>query len=218
METNLGLNKIANYEVKIYAETANEIFQRCFLKAEINSKRNRYNMLAAALNVTFSDNHLNADFLRNTYNKIQKLREQSVFRPEITFYHINILVLTRFAEIDDYVVFNKNFNDFSIPVVYAAKPFKLFNIMRISDPGNIRQIDNNWGFTGAEGLTITGKLKSVETYAMAGDKGPLWVKICYQNGLSDEYAYFAEPIESGLLAQSSSGKLFSFLNKFLNNI
>ncbi len=210
MATVLGISTITNYEVRIYVETANEIFERCFLNARISEKKNWPQLLEMAIDAQFSDNPLSAKFLRNKYNTIQQLLSRKEPSLEISFFHISLLPLAKFAGIADYMQFNKAYGSLAMPLIYTDRPFKLFDILRVADQGTISPDGSGWKYTGEDGTIICGQTKSADLYTMPGDRHACWVAVTYSNGETDKIAYFAGLPQSGLPVQTPTDSFLSF--------
>lgn len=215
METKPNWNEIYNYEVKIYAETANEIFKRCLSAANIEESRGWAKMLATALSENTKNNQLDSNYLRNTYNKIKKEIAADRGMEKMTFYHINIQTLSRFAGLEDYLAFDSSIKPFNIPVMYVFKPFKFYNLIRIANKGKIIQQGDSWILATEEQAKVTGTITSVSPYTMSGDKNDCWLKVTYQYAHAELQLYLTELGEQGHPLVLSKSRLPSFFENSL---
>jgi hypothetical protein len=181
-----------NHEYNIYVEIAYQIFQKCFEIENIKEERGWTAELSEALEAAFPGNHMDKKKLGDLYGRINRFRNENDTFLEISISEKTLDLLARFALIDDYKVFNRSFR--GITVLYAPKPFKLFDVLRIPLDGALYKSDGEWIFkSGAEVIVKNKKVVNAVTYCMPGDHLPFWVKITYKSeNNEDTMAYFSQ--------------------------
>lgn len=216
MADTLGVEQ-NTYEVKIYVETAKEIFERCFSRAGISGKDRMPGLLAKELNAAFSDNKLEAKYIRNVYNKIIKPVAPYT---KMGIYHSSIYTLARFAGIDDYLLFDKNYGPAGLQVMYTEKPYSLFNFLRTGSSGQLSRINHEWEYNDGA-VPLKAGVTAFQCYTMPGDKNPYWLKITYTQNEQIRHCFFADislPSPAALLSiQSAGSRLFMFFDQLLKD-
>ncbi|HEX4372984.1 MAG TPA: hypothetical protein VHZ50_06750 [Puia sp.] len=229
MQLNNLDKKIPDFKVKIYGETAKEIFRRCFEKAEDLIERhnnkastgtlivgNIYKKLSQIINLTYYDARINESFLRNKDIEIKNLADGGDPYQLIGFDNPYIFILAHFAGIDNYHHFDKEFAPTTQrPVLFAPEPFGIFTVVRVPMRGIIKKKNFDWEYCGSDNYKITGEIVGVNPYFMPGDRDPLWVEIKYKTGDKLCSAYFADDTQLPLKPILGSDGLITFLNNFI---
>jgi len=205
-----------NHEYKIYVEIASHIFSKCFEKGGIEEKRGWPARLSHALDVKFSDNHLDAKSLSDLHGRIRRLKIEHLPFTEMGISERTLSILSRFALIDDYKLLNNNYK--GIEAAYSPQPFGIFNFLRIPAEGQLALTETGWGYQPAGKHRMENRaVINVSLYCMPGDNAANWVKVDYHgNNSSLQTGYFAaiSPNQDRLVFLDPS-TLFSFFDALI---
>jgi hypothetical protein len=216
------MTKITNFKgkpdppVKIFVETASEIFRLCMAKATPDKYGSIYNGLAEDIIKEFENRYVFEDaidgkYLTNTNSRLNAAKRHN--ETYIGFAHTYILRLAKFAGIDDYVSFDKkNAPVISTPVLFTQQPFKLFDLIRVPTLGLLLETDTGFEYKGSNNIEISGNVNDVNLFTMPGDRSQLWIEVIYSNPDGKQKAYFSEDNQL-IQPVSESGRLFRFFAK-----
>lgn len=209
-------------KVKIYVETAKEIFEMCRAKSKPDKNGSIYGGISEAITMEldgieeFALPVIENRYLSNTSSRIETaLKNNDEF---IGFSHSYILKLAKFVGISNYVEFNdRNTPGFKMPVLFRKRPYSFFNLIRTPQRGEVSLNKNGWEFNGDAHMKIAGDVSDVNAFTMPGDVNPLWIEIKYNDGNGEQRAYFAEFVPV-LKPVSESNVLFRFFLKAKNRV
>jgi hypothetical protein len=203
-------------KVKIYVETAKEIFEMCCSKAKPDRNGSIYGGVADAITeefegVDFFDADIDQKYMSNTNSRIEnKIKKNEL---EIGFSHTYLLRLSRFVGIMDYIQFDKkNKPDFTMLVLFSERPFNFFDLIRVPEVGWLSASKNGWEFKGDAHTKISGKVDDLKKFTMPGDVNPLWIEVTSNEKNGERKTYFAD-YTSILQPISESSLLFRFFRK-----
>jgi hypothetical protein len=215
----LGIENITDFKVKIYVETAYEIFQQCFVNEELVNKqrmpdyemiedRSKFYRLANALNLTYTDNPIPESFLRRKLKEIEDLKNNPLPQT-VGFDHFYILTLATFSGNADYMLLNKKYTPaLSKQVLFTPKPFGLFSLVRVPQSGFLSEkTGSNWVYTDYANNQISRDVKEVNAFTMPGDRSPLWIEVKCSN---QEKFYFSESVNPPIMPVKASDNLVFF--------
>jgi hypothetical protein len=210
MATKNVLSGTDNHEVKIYIDTAQEIFNRCIAVAELEDGNLLTARLADAINARIPNDCISESYLRNLRTKIRNAYKVNP-TGQIGITSRFISVLAAFAGIGDYIMFNNSFNPDALRVLFTAESFKRWEIFRVVESGQLKQSEKNWIYTSDDKTTvIEGPVNDINIYTMPGDAHPLWLVINTEfNGVPQKV--FFSSVNNNLPAiQTMQTRLYNF--------
>jgi len=171
MKLKIGDKDISDSKVRIYAETAKQIFDQCFINAEkvINNTNklnaavkervlngNKFTKLENALAISFYNVLITDIYLRAKVRELADIEKKSLPYQTIGFDHPNIFVLAKFGGFDDYTELDRKYAPLiDQPVLFTPKPFNSFNLIRVPEQGYISKNENQLVYVG-KNLEIKG--------------------------------------------------------------
>jgi hypothetical protein len=206
-----------NHEYKIYVEIASQIFAKCFERGSIEEKRGWPAKLSHALDVQFRNNYLDAKSLSDLHGRIRRLKSENIAFQEMGISERTLLILSRFALIDDYKLLNNNYK--GIEAAYSSRPFSIFNFLRIPTEGLLTITETGWAYQTKSNERIKNRsVVAVSPFCMPGDNATNWIKVDYHDyGNSLKTGYFAAiSSDPNRLIFLSSAILISFFNALIS--
>ncbi len=226
LELAAKLKDMPDDKVNIYVETANEIFELCFKKAElaatdrkyirVKDKSNRYATLSGILDQTYKDELVKETFLRNKAREIKNARERKIPYETIGFDRHLLFALSLFAGIDNFKIFDKQFGPVKSQVVlFWPRPFGWFNLIRVPRQGILNELDTEWEYIGDDKQTIKGVITEAKPFTMANDRKPLWVEVKYNTPDGPQTGYFANTGNPRLETVTAENGLLVFFKRMM---
>jgi hypothetical protein len=218
------LENMPDDKVNIYVETANEIFELCFKKAEllaterkyirVTDKSNKNAKLVGILDQTYKNHPIKESFLRNKAGEIKKELALQIPHNDMGFDRHLLFTLSFFAGIDNFMIFDKKFGPVeSRPVLFWPKPFRWYNLIRVPRKGVLNEQDTDWEYIGDDKQTIKGSITSAGPFTMDGDGMPLWIQVKYTTPNGPQTAYFAGIGNPKLETVTSTNGLLRFFKR-----
>jgi len=221
MATPLNIRHTPDPKVKIYVETADEIFRLCVAKSKPDKSGSVYQGLANDMQDELDNKYvfngtIDAKYLTNISSRIEVGKRNSEIY--IGFLKSYIVRLALFAGIDDYEAFDEKFAPGAlIRVLFRRSPFKFFDLVRVPDAGFLAERPASWEYTGDADEKIAGNVKEVSPFIMPGDREALWIQIKYDSPNGEDAVYFAADNQI-IRPVDRSGHLFRFFTKKLISV
>jgi len=128
-------------------------------------------------------------------------------------YTRTIMVLAEIAGITDYEAVKEKYKrSLLMPVMYTAKPWYFFNVLRVPRNGILKQNQYKWEYND-EHITLTGNVTAADEFTMPGDRHALWIKVNYEDKGEKHEAYFAEYINQTIIPAAKTGNVLAFFKK-----
>ena len=198
-------------EVSLFYEIMEEIFSLCLQKAELTRDDFKWHeQLYEKIAKEFPDSPLDASYVKNIKSRL-RLRKYPMYNIERQF----IEPIAFYVGIVDYIEFNKRYSKRDSRVLYTETPFHYFNLLRVTDVGNLAKMEDGWNFKGLDFSIGADHITAITTFKMSGDKEECWIKISYASEGITKTAYFAELHGEVLQQQNHYGKIFRLLHPFL---